>query len=340
MSRPTVIKRTKSKRKSKAPSLPFVPEALQAFVARRFVDLTAFALFFAGAFSILSLASYNHTDPSWNSADSAASEGAGIENWMGEPGAFLADLFLQTIGASAFLMAAVLCIWGYRLYKRAGISAFPLRLIALLSIPLLGAIAFAQLPSGGWLVHPYMGASAGTLLLQNIHDGAGALPFGIGAFMHPALITLIAGIACFAAFCFAACCTRQNLKAFALHVLSITVGFTLLIFNVLRATKNWIAHYNDPDYHHEPIKLFAWPKMPALSLARGDQDDDLERVIKTPRKKHTAPPISSTDAPPAQAKDQGGAEYPRCRTPCQGRKPEYRRQRHHQPAALRLERKR
>ena len=302
MPRPTVIKRTKSKRKSKTPSLPFVPEALQAFIARRFVDLTAFALFFAGAFTMLSLASYNHTDPSWNSAasettnDAATAQNVNIDNWMGEPGAFLADLFLQTIGLGAFLMASVLCIWGYRLYKRAPISAFPLRLIALLSIPILGAIAFAQIPSGGWLVHPYMGASAGTLLLQNIHDGADALPFNIGTFMHPVLITLIAAIACFAAFCYAACFTRKNLKSFAMRILGFMLGFTIMTFNLLRATKNWIAHYNDPDYDHEPVKLFTWPAMPALSLRRSDNDDDLEQVVKSPRKKQqSAPTISSSN---------------------------------------------
>lgn len=305
MSRPTVIKRTKSKRKSKAPSLPFVPEALQAFVARRFVDVTAFALFFAGAFAILSLASYDHTDPSWNSAASNADadlNAAAPNNWMGEPGAYLADLFLQTIGLSAFLMAAVLCIWGYRLFKRTGISAFPLRLISFLSISLLGAVAFAQVPSGGWLVHPYMGASAGTLLLQNIHNGADAMPFGIGAFLHPIVITLLAAFACFAAFCFAACFTRQNLKAFAMRVISVALGLTLMTFNLLRATKNWIAHYNDPDYDHEPVKLFAWPKMPILSLGRSgghDEDDDLDRVIKAPRKKHTAPTIAAAEKPAA-----------------------------------------
>ena len=310
MSRSTVIKRSKSKRKKTSPALPFIPEFLQAFIARRFVDITAFTLFSAGAFTILSLGSYHHNDPSWNSAGTQTLQenaSPSIQNWMGEPGAFLADLLLQTIGVSAFLMAITLCIWGFRIWKRAGINALPLRIIALLSIPMFGAIAFAQIPSGGWLVHPYMGASAGTLLLENIHDTTSLLPFGLSGLFHPIVICLIAACACFAAFSYASCFTRQNLQAFGVRLLRITVTGVLMAYTILRGIKNWISHYNDPDYDQEPIKLFEMPKMPRL-LMRQNHDHTKQAVDKdrAQQRKKTTPQISTPEQmqPPAEPKLQ------------------------------------
>ena len=74
-------------------------EILQAFVARRLVDLMAGFFFIVGVFSILALASYSQTDPSWNSA---VSESMSVSNWGGIPGAWLADFLLQSIGAAGF----------------------------------------------------------------------------------------------------------------------------------------------------------------------------------------------------------------------------------------------
>ena len=89
MARTRTIKRPRKGKKSSG----FLPDSVQAFVARRLVD--SFALFFlaAGAFLFSVLLTYNSSDPSWNTA---VEEGQGIMNWGGETGAWMSDILLQT----------------------------------------------------------------------------------------------------------------------------------------------------------------------------------------------------------------------------------------------------
>ncbi len=290
-----VITRSKPKKRKSSPSVPFIPEFLQAFMARRFVDITAFVLFASGAFLMISLFSYNNADPSWNSAgtqDINEEAVSGASNWMGSPGAYTADLLLQTIGITAILCGICLCIWSWRIVRREDLSPFPLRLISFLFIGLFGAVATALIPSGGWLVHPYMGASAGTLSLEKVHAISSALPFGIGAFFHPILITSIAALLCISAFSYAAAFTRGNVFDFARRIINFVIFIAYCIAMLARSFKNWISHYNDPDYDGETMRLFEWPKMPSISLRRNAENDDLEDLIVAPKKPAPKPALT------------------------------------------------
>ena len=89
MSRSRTVYRPRRKKRS----FLALPDSAQAFLARRFLDIFALTLGAAGSMLLLALASYDHNDPSANTAGTGP-----IQNWMGAPGAWLADLSFQTIG--------------------------------------------------------------------------------------------------------------------------------------------------------------------------------------------------------------------------------------------------
>ncbi|MFP4313051.1 MAG: DNA translocase FtsK 4TM domain-containing protein, partial [Alphaproteobacteria bacterium] len=296
MARSTVIKHTKPKRKKTTSGIPFLPESLQAFMARRCVDVLALGLAFSGGFLILAFASYNASDASWNSAGSSQN----IQNYMGVYGAYYADLFLQSVGLAAFLAGFCLLIWGIKTYKRQKLGYLPLRIMALLITPFLGALALAQIPSGDFLPHPYMGASAGTIMLDKIQHAP-----GLGALaVPPVLISLLAGILCITAFVFAAAIQKQTLLSWAAKAANLFAGTVLLILHGARSFAAWISHYNNPDdFERSPRIAFQWPQ---LSFTRDDRDDDLiapSRPAQSPATERAAPSTNpAQDTAPAPEK--------------------------------------
>ena len=237
MARSRTIKRS-IKRSKKKKFLSLLPDPLQAFLARRLVDIFASILTAAGLFLLTALLSYDHTDPSWNTA--GATEAALIGNWMGAPGAWVSDLLLQTLGIGAFAIAAALMVWGLRCFRRQPISPLSLRTIALMITTISLSIAFAQIPSGGWTVHPYLGSSAGTLLLERLSSISPALGY-IG-------IPIIAAFIALATFIYAAATTREEMSAFFEKTSAIVTSAASFSFNAWMAFQGWITHYNDPEY--------------------------------------------------------------------------------------------
>ena len=63
-----MARKYKIKTKNKGFIMRFIPDSLQAFVARRMIDIFAGVLALAGVFMTLSIFSYNSKDPSFNSA--------------------------------------------------------------------------------------------------------------------------------------------------------------------------------------------------------------------------------------------------------------------------------
>lgn len=295
MAQATVIKHKKNKRKNNAPIIPFIPESFQAFIARRFIDGFALVMAGAGVFMLLAFIGYVPSDPSWNSAASDIAPEQ-IQNIMGAPGAFTADLLLQTIGLSAYLLAITFILWGYRAFKRQRLSFVALRFIALLTSVFIGAIAVAQIPSAGYLVHPYMGASAGTLILEKIQTFSFGLP--------SVIITTLAGVITIATFVYAAGFSKESVKAFGLRIYAVALGTLLLALYGVRRFIDWISHFNNPDdFAPAERKPFEWPKF-NFKRERDDMDD--AAPAKTPASR-AAPTVAQNQpaaatAPEAQAK--------------------------------------
>ncbi len=277
MARTRTIKR-KRKSKKKEPMLSFVPESLQAFTARRFLDAFALSLLAGALFIIAALASYSPVDPSWNTASSEVSA-QDVANLGALPGAWTADVLLQTLGAGAFSLAIVLGFWAWRLLRRQTIRPLSLRLAATLVLSILASIALAQIPSGHWIIHPYLGSSVGTLILNQFSAFSLSYGFGYG----PGVFSLFCALLAVPVFIYAAAVSREEVAAvaFALKVGTYTAVGTCIAS--VRGFLNWVQHYNDPDYETDTLsfglleKVKVWrEERAARREASRDEDDESE----------------------------------------------------------------
>ena len=87
-----------------------LPERLTRFAARRLSEFGGAGLALIGLATILALASYDRADPSLNTATADPPA-----NLIGAPGAWTADLLLQSIGLAGGLVAVVCIAWGWRI---------------------------------------------------------------------------------------------------------------------------------------------------------------------------------------------------------------------------------
>ncbi|MFN3826089.1 MAG: DNA translocase FtsK [Micavibrio sp.] len=256
----------RNKRKKK--SAPFLPEGVQAFMARRVIDGTAMALGLAGIGLLTAFATYSATDPSWNTARDTSLHG--FDNLMGLPGAYSADLFLQTIGLGGLIFALVLVAWGIRLWRRDVISPLWARAAAAIISSLCAAVAFARLPAGEWLAHPWLGGSGGTLMLDSLAGAtAGVLPLS-------AHITwaVIGAILAFASFLYASAVSRDEISN-TIH-LCWTLVSTAASWMAARVVSffEWVRQYNDPEYR--PVKQSLRKPAPRQRRAPVLEDEEEE----------------------------------------------------------------
>ncbi|MEM6973921.1 MAG: DNA translocase FtsK 4TM domain-containing protein [Pseudomonadota bacterium] len=138
------------------------------------------ALALAGA-----LISYDPDDPSLMMAT-----GRAAGNWLGAPGALIADALIQGLGLAAWSVAALIGVWGWRLATARGDERIWARLLVML--PAIGAVSiFAALnaPWDGWPIGAGLGGVLGdraaTVLLLSLPvppaDAALQLMLGMGA---------------------------------------------------------------------------------------------------------------------------------------------------------------
>jgi S-DNA-T family DNA segregation ATPase FtsK/SpoIIIE len=276
MARTRTIRRSpvRSRKAQKPQGLSrFLPERFQAFMARRFIDFFALTLSLLGLFLIGAFLSYHHADPSWNTASTLASANGPIYNWMGLNGAFVADLLLQTLGIGALLFGAAFLIWGVRCFNRQPLSPLWLRSIALAFSALACSVAFAQIPSGGWTPHPYMGSSAGTLVIGALSD----ITRHIMPFFGPEAVAITAGILALGTFIYASGTQLSEIRFLIEKLWILARGTGILCFAIGYRFTNWLRHHNDPDYRPDPFSL--------LKGFRSDNEDtpQIRRIRKTPK---------------------------------------------------------
>ncbi len=162
---------TTSRRRGGARQTSFLPAGASRFLKRRMVELLGLALAALGVAAIVAMASYDPSDPSWNTAATAGV----TANLLGTPGAIAADLLLQSVGAAAGLVAIALIIWGLRILRHYDIGRLWVRAVGTVLATGLAAIALTQVaPLASWPVPAGMGGAAGTLSMDWIVAAAGA----------------------------------------------------------------------------------------------------------------------------------------------------------------------
>ncbi|HYE49190.1 MAG TPA: DNA translocase FtsK 4TM domain-containing protein [Azospirillaceae bacterium] len=108
-----------------------LPEGSSEFLAKRAKEMGGLAVVGAAAALGACLFSYDPGDPSWNTA---VPDGvAPVTNLLGTPGAYVADVLVQTLGLSAWLMAVVVAGWGLRVMRHAAPRRWTWRILAALA---------------------------------------------------------------------------------------------------------------------------------------------------------------------------------------------------------------
>ncbi len=122
------------------------------------------ALMAFGALLVLSLTSFSVSDPSWNTAT-----GRDPANLLGFAGAVASDLALQIAGASAFLLAPPLLVWGFAALRRGAPRHTPLKawarfVLLPVSFAALAGLAAVFPPPIDWPFATGLGGALGDLV--------------------------------------------------------------------------------------------------------------------------------------------------------------------------------
>ncbi len=163
--------------RSTAAKPTFLPPGVVAFLRRRMIELAGGALAAVAVLFGVALVSFDPADPSLNTATAHAAI-----NLAGPAGAIVADLALQSLGAAAGLVVAVLLAWAWRLVSHHGLTRLWLR-AALLPLGLAAAAAaLAALPSPeSWPLATGLGGAMGMVIFERAI--AALAPFGVNHLM-------------------------------------------------------------------------------------------------------------------------------------------------------------
>ncbi len=102
--------------------MTFLTRATTPTNNKRLNELIGLLIFLSSILLALSLVSYSPADPSMNTA-AAAQGGREISNWIGIAGALTADLLLQAIGVSVFLVPVFLAMYAVRWFRSRTIAS-------------------------------------------------------------------------------------------------------------------------------------------------------------------------------------------------------------------------
>ena len=144
-------------------SSTLLPAGAAEFFRKRALEITGAVLATTGGLLAVSLASYSPDDSSWNNATARA-----VENIAGLPGAYVADIVIQTLGVVGALVPVLFAAWAWRLFSHQGLPRVWLNL-TLVPPTLLFAAGFASslVAPGGWPIEAGLGGWLGNLLFTS-----------------------------------------------------------------------------------------------------------------------------------------------------------------------------
>ena len=149
----------------------------------RFVGLIVAALC---VLSLVAMASWKVDDPSFSYATDKLAE-----NWLGFPGAALADIGFQILGLGAPLLLLPPLVWSWSMIRRIVPSYLGLRLTGWLLGTILATGAFACIPTPqSWPLPLGLGGFVGTGFTSLFTTIAGETPQGWGAILYGVLLSI------------------------------------------------------------------------------------------------------------------------------------------------------
>ena len=249
---PEVYKKSMTWLTDKLGSGPLLPEGSSAFFSRRVSEIAGLSIIACGVLYLGALASYAPTDPSLNAAG-----GAQVLNWLGRPGAIVADLMLQTFGLVALVPALLSLAWGQLLFRKLGVGQLWLRtVLALVALLLLATSAAVFKPFDSWPLAASLGGVAGQVLLERIASILALLQFAT-PHITIMIVAAVLSLPGFAALLWALALPHSDWKALGLGVAFVNrqVGHGLL--NIVGRLRNRAPQddefLDDDDEEDDPI---------------------------------------------------------------------------------------
>ena len=160
-----------------------VPAAIRRFLRRRFLEVSGVVLFIGLIAIGLALASWSVDDPSLNHAlDKPAS------NWLGYPGAVIADELMQFFGLGVLPLIAIPMVWAMRLVSHQGMNNVFRTLLLWLTAAIAASAALSCLSApSGWALASGLGGNVGDVASSLILT---ALSLGVKGFLANTLTGL------------------------------------------------------------------------------------------------------------------------------------------------------
>ena len=182
---------------------PLLDSKMQAAIEKRGRELAGIALVVVGLMVAAMIWSYTPDDPNWMVASDAP-----VQNWMGRLGASLAHPIFMIAGYGAWMIPAVLVVWGTRMAGNWGSNRAVARLIFAPIAAALAAVYAATLAPGiGWPHSFGMGGLFGDTVLSILLT---TLPIGVGIGVK--IMSLLAGVLTLAAGGFVLGLTKPELR--------------------------------------------------------------------------------------------------------------------------------
>jgi S-DNA-T family DNA segregation ATPase FtsK/SpoIIIE len=168
-----------------------LPNSAEEFFRRRLTELTGLAHIAVAVALIAALATFYAGDPSWNVSLPPAWV-RHTRNLLGLPGAYFADMFIQTLGLASYLLPLAIAVWGARLLRHRRTVPLWRRLIILFPSLLVASGTLAVLkPFPSWPLAVSLGGSVGDAILKGSARGIDGLIGGGGVWVAWPLITLL-----------------------------------------------------------------------------------------------------------------------------------------------------
>ena len=175
--------------------LKFLPDGATDYLRRRATEAWGLALIITALVLALAFLSFSVDDPSANHATAGP-----VFNYLGVPGAWVADIVLQTIGLAAGLISLTLLAWGWRMISHRGLPLLWLNM-STLPVMLVGAafvLAAFSVPQN-WPLASGLGGWVGDGLFRSVvslgqEAGLPLSPSLYGLIAAPVVLILI-GIA-------------------------------------------------------------------------------------------------------------------------------------------------
>ncbi|KAF0133392.1 MAG: DNA segregation ATPase FtsK/SpoIIIE S-DNA-T family, partial [Xanthobacteraceae bacterium] len=131
-------------RRQTGPSL--VPDGLGGAMRRQLRRLAGLGILAAVVVAAVAMLTWTAGDPSLSHATNAP-----VKNWIGKPGAILADLLMQLFGLAAIILLAVSAIWGWLMLRARPFDREGLRVPLGIGAAMVLAIAVSLIPPpAGW----------------------------------------------------------------------------------------------------------------------------------------------------------------------------------------------